>query len=78
MITVSDTDTRIDPDDLPHVFRHFFSTKQGGGIGLGLSVCERVIKNHGGSTEVESTQGQATTFFVYLPALQEAQALSTV
>lgn len=72
IIAVSDTGTGIDPDDLPHIFRPFFSTKKGGGMGLGLSICESIIKNHGGSIEVESTQGQGTTFFVYLPALHEA------
>lgn len=78
MIEVSDTGTGIDADDLPHIFRPFFTTKKGGGMGLGLSVCESIIKNHDGSIAIESTRGEGTTFFVYLPALREAQALSTV
>ena len=78
MIAVSDTGTGIDTEDLPHIFRPFFTTKKGGGMGLGLSVCESIVKNHGGSIVTESTPGQGTTFFVYLPALRQAQALSTV
>jgi PAS domain S-box-containing protein len=45
MIAVSDTGDGIDTDDLPHIFRPFFTTKKGGGMGLGLSVCESIIKN---------------------------------
>jgi PAS domain S-box-containing protein len=71
IIAVSDTGPGIDADDLPNIFRPFFTTKTGGGMGLGLSICESIIKNHGGSVEVESKRGQGTTFFVYLPALQE-------
>jgi PAS domain S-box-containing protein len=78
MIAVSDTGTGIDAEDLPHIFRPFFTTKKGGGMGLGLSVCESIVKNHGGSIVTESTPGQGTTFFVYLPALRQAEALSTV
>jgi len=78
MIAVSDTGTGIDAEDLPHIFRPFFTTKKGGGMGLGLSVCESIIKNHGGTITTESMPGQGTTFFVYFPALRQAQSLSTV
>lgn len=77
MIAVSDTGTGIDADDLPHIFRPFFTTKKGGGMGLGLSVCESIIKNHGGRIAAQSTGDQSSTFYVYLPALTESQALST-
>jgi len=67
IIALSDTGTGIDPDDLPHIFRPFFSAKKGSGMAFGLSVSESIIKNHGGSIEVESTQGQGTHFlFTFL------------
>jgi len=50
------------------VFEPFFTTKSPGrGTGLGLSVCMRVIRHHGGNILVESQAGQWTRFTVSLP-----------
>jgi len=43
------------------------------GIGLGLAITERIIKEHGGEILVESSPGQGTLFTVVLPLQQEQQ-----
>ena len=64
-IAVSDTGQGIRPEILPHIFRPFFTTKDKRGTGLGLSVCDRIIKAHGGTITVESSQEGGTTFFLH-------------
>ena len=67
-ITVMDNGKGIAQDHLARIFEPFFTTKSPGrGTGLGLSVCQRVIKHHGGTIEVESLQGKWTRFSVRLP-----------
>lgn len=66
-ISVSDTGHGIDPGDLPKIFNTFFTTKQKKGMGLGLSVCESIIKAHNGRITVESSPGRGTTFYLFLP-----------
>jgi signal transduction histidine kinase len=39
-------------------------------LGLGLPICERIVKNHGGRIEVESTVGRGTMFRIVLPSFQ--------
>jgi len=51
------------------VFEPFFTTKQQG-TGLGLSVCQRIVDDLGGSIEVES-DGNGTRFTVWLPGCAE-------
>jgi PAS domain S-box-containing protein len=67
LITVSDTGCGIADADLPRIFQPFFTAKKKRGMGLGLPICERIIKNHGGKIEVESQAGKGTTFKIYLP-----------
>ena len=66
-ITVSDTGFGISPEDLPKIFLPFFTAKKKHGLGLGLPICDRIIKNHGGRIKVESQPGHGTTFEIYLP-----------
>jgi PAS domain S-box-containing protein len=66
-ISVSDTGFGISPEDLPKIFLPFFTAKKKRGLGLGLPICDRIIKNHGGRIKVESQPGQGTTFEIYLP-----------
>jgi two-component system, NtrC family, sensor histidine kinase PilS len=68
-ISVGDTGGGIDPDDLPHVFEPFFSTKPGGSSGLGLALVHRIVRDHGGDVEVRSGAGFGTTFVLTLPAM---------
>ena len=48
VIEVKDTGSGIEPHDLPKIFEPFFTAKKRTGLGLGLSVCKRIVKNHGG------------------------------
>jgi two-component system NtrC family sensor kinase len=67
LITVADTGFGIEATDLSKIFHPFFSAKKGRGMGLGLSITERIVKNHGGRIEVESQPGTGTTFRIHLP-----------
>jgi two-component system NtrC family sensor kinase len=67
-VVITDTGTGIPPEKLPRIFEPFFTTKAPGrGTGLGLSVCHRVIKQHGGDILVASQVGVGTQFTVILP-----------
>jgi signal transduction histidine kinase len=56
----------IPPDILPRVFEIFFSTKPGG-TGIGLSLCQRIIEEHGGSISLESAPECGTSAIILLP-----------
>ncbi|MBN3583334.1 sensor histidine kinase [Algoriphagus aestuarii] len=56
------------------IFEPFFTTKAvGKGTGLGLSIVYSIIENHKGTLEVETEQGQGTTFIITLPIYQSTQ-----
>jgi signal transduction histidine kinase len=65
-LTFTDHGVGIAPEDLEKVFQPYFTTKEAG-IGLGLAITERIIKEHGGLLEVASRKGEGTTFTVILP-----------
>lgn len=70
-LSITDTGTGIDAAILPRIFDPFFTTRtKGKSTGLGLASAFGVLRNHGGTIEVESTLGQGTTFTLYLPATQ--------
>ncbi|MEN6298313.1 MAG: ATP-binding protein, partial [Anaerolineaceae bacterium] len=67
-VIVSDNGKGIPPDRLNRIFEPFFTTKAPGrGTGLGLSLCHRVIKQHGGHILVDSQINVGTKFTVILP-----------
>jgi PAS domain S-box-containing protein len=66
-ITVADTGFGIEPETLQKIFQPFFTAKKRKGLGLGLPVCERIIKAHRGSIEARSTPGDGATFRILLP-----------
>jgi two-component system, NtrC family, sensor kinase len=65
-IDIVDTGPGIPAENLSRIFDPFFSTKKGG-TGLGLSVSYNILQNQGGRIEVQSSEGQGTTFSLYLP-----------
>jgi PAS domain S-box-containing protein len=67
IIAVADTGIGINPDNLSMIFHPFFTTKKKKGMGLGLSICDRIVKAHRGRIRVESTVDKGTTFYLYLP-----------
>ncbi len=83
-ITISDTGRGIDAKTLPFIFDYFrqadsSSTRQHGGLGLGLAIVRHVVEAHEGSVEAQSPgPGQGATFTVRLPLKQnQTQPLST-
>ena len=64
-IVFKDTGEGIRKEDLPKIFYPFFTTKSSGS-GLGLSIVQRVIEEHAGKIEVQSTP-EGTGFFITLP-----------
>ncbi|AEJ18957.1 response regulator [Gracilinema caldarium] len=70
-IIVKDTGCGIAPEDLQHIFEPFFTTKdKDKGTGLGLSTVYAIINRSGGQIAVESAPGEGTTFFIYLPEVE--------
>jgi PAS domain S-box-containing protein len=68
IIHTRDTGIGIPEEIRNKVFEAFFTTKQKvKGVGLGLSVCYGIIKDHGGEIKVESEEGKGSTFTISLP-----------
>jgi two-component system, NtrC family, sensor kinase len=65
-VRVSDTGVGIAMENLSQVFNPFFTTKATG-TGLGLSVSYGIVREHGGSIDVNSVPGCGSTFNVVLP-----------
>ena len=67
-MTVADNGSGMEKEVLERVFEAFYTTKPAGkGTGLGLSLCYSIMKNHGGSIEIDSTPGVGTQVKVYFP-----------
>jgi signal transduction histidine kinase len=67
-LTFQDEGEGIAPEDLEKIFQPYFTTKEAG-IGLGLAITERIIKEHGGEITVESSPGAGTRITVQLPQM---------
>ena len=78
-LEVSDTGPGMSPEVQARVFEPFFTTKPlGDGTGLGLALCQGIVKVHGGVIRVESRPGRGATFLVDLPVdLRRASRLRT-
>lgn len=72
-ISFSDTGSGIAPENLGKLFDPFFTTKPvGKGTGLGLSISYGIVKDHGGTIEVESVVDEGTTFTIKIPLTSES------
>jgi two-component system NtrC family sensor kinase len=70
-IEIVDNGIGISPEDIPHIFEPFFSTKQQvHGIGLGLPIVHGIIHSHKGKIQVKSESGDGTTISITLPLIR--------
>ncbi len=66
VIVINDNGIGMSEDVRKNIFNPFFTTKDKG-VGLGLFIVHNIIHAHNGYIEVESQEGQGTTFYIYLP-----------
>jgi signal transduction histidine kinase len=64
-ITIRDTGSGISQKEIKNIFKPFFTTKERG-AGLGLAICQRIIKEHGGNIAAKSIPSKGSVFFVRL------------
>ena len=67
-VVVTDTGPGIAADRLERVFEPFFTTKESG-MGMGLAICRRIARAHGGTLTVWSQAGEGASFRLFLPSL---------
>lgn len=72
VVEVSDTGVGIPREHLPFIFERFYRvepsrSRERGGTGLGLSIVKHIALSHGGKVQVESKEGEGSTFRVCLP-----------
>jgi signal transduction histidine kinase len=81
-IICRDTGPGIPAEDLPHIFERFYRAEKSRtrgkttGFGLGLSITKWIVEHHNGRIEVDSKEGQGTTFAIYLPLFNPQSAAS--
>jgi PAS domain S-box-containing protein len=76
-LRVRDQGIGIDPADQPHIFERFeraVSSRNYGGLGLGLYIVKRIVEAHGGTIRVESRPGEGATFSLELPTRPQVPA----
>jgi PAS domain S-box-containing protein len=66
IISFIDSGHGIAPEEIGRLFEPYFTTKENG-TGLGLMIVQRIVREHGGTIEVESDKDRGTTFRVKLP-----------
>lgn len=73
VVAVADTGVGLSAADLKRLGEPFF-TKRAGGVGLGFALARRIVAEHGGTIEVNSTYGQGTVITIRLPVESREQA----
>ncbi|HOD35970.1 MAG TPA: ATP-binding protein [Syntrophales bacterium] len=69
-ISIRDTGKGISREDMPNIFKPFFTTKKRG-VGLGLAICRKIIRGQGGQIRAKSLPGQGTIFHIRIPVPPE-------
>jgi signal transduction histidine kinase len=64
-ISIRDTGRGMPREAIRQIFTPFYTTKERG-VGLGLAVCQRIIRSHGGAIRVKSIPGLGTIFYIRL------------
>ena len=77
-LIVADDGVGIEPEHQKRIFQRFYQVdgaraRKSGGLGLGLAMCDQIIRQHGGRISVESTPGEGSRFLVTFPARQEEE-----
>jgi histidine kinase len=76
IVKVADTGTGIQAPILDKIFEPFFTTKtQTKGTGLGLSISYGIVQDYNGTIDVETEEGQGTTFTVQFPAYHRERSV---
>jgi PAS domain S-box-containing protein len=74
IVSVRDTGSGIDKENIDKIFNPFFTTKEpGAGTGLGLSIAHHIISKLGGRILLESKEGKGTTFTIILPVANQGK-----
>jgi two-component system, sporulation sensor kinase E len=66
VVSFIDTGHGIASDEIGRIFDAYYTTKADGS-GLGLMIVQRIVREHGGTIEIESDAGRGTTFRIKLP-----------
>jgi len=77
-VTFRDTGKGIHPENMGKIFDPYFTTKEMGsqkGMGLGLAICQAIIRKHKGILTAESQPENGATFHIYLPATKQGGKL---
>ena len=73
-LEIVDNGSGISPEDIPHIFEPFFSSKQkASGIGLGLSIVHGIVQSHKGTINVDSEVGKGTIISIILPVIKNKE-----
>ena len=78
-VQIQDTGEGIPSDELTRIFDRFYRVEKSrarnrGGAGLGLAICEHIIKLHGGHINVTSTLGEGSIFMIGLPSITSSSS----
>jgi signal transduction histidine kinase/ActR/RegA family two-component response regulator len=77
VLSVIDNGCGIDEEHIDRIFDPYFTTKKiGKGTGLGLSVVQGIVADCGGFIEVESCEGEGSTFSLYFPVVEDPLLLT--